>query len=84
MFFLRFVSSIELLRFLYLIFEKKKDVALNQNFKIDICIYLEIQFLIFEIFSSFGAAMVEWLRRLTRIHMFSSRPCSKPAGCDTH
>ena len=66
MFFLRFVSNIELLRFLYLIFEKKKDVALNQNFKIDICIYLEIQYLFFENFPSFGAAMAEWLRRPTR------------------
>ena len=49
MFFIRFVSSIEFLRFLDLIFEKK-DVALNQNFKIDICIYHEIQYLFFEIF----------------------------------
>ena len=65
MFFLRFVSNIELLRFLYLIFEKK-DVALNQNFKIDICIYLEVQYLFFENFPSFGAVMAEWLRCPTR------------------
>ena len=68
MFFIRFVSSIEFLRFLDLIFEKK-DVALNQNFKIDICIYHEIQYLFFEIFPSCGTAMAEWLRRLTRNQM---------------
>ena len=63
---------------------KKKDIALNQIFKIDICIYHEIQYLFFEILPSFGAAMAEWLRRLTRNQIRSAREGLNPAGCDSY
>ena len=56
MFFLRFVSNIELLRFLSLIFEKKVSRCIK-ILKLTLAFTLKYSTCFFEVFPSFGAAM---------------------------